>query len=243
MKKNFIELVVWQIKYPNCFFIENIIGDFQKKIMKRFPESKLQYRNSILVEQNEDQLSFSNPKDQDVANKIWVFENKELVKIEISYNSFTISSKKYTTYVNSASCFQDEINNSFDKFLELSEISIIKRIGFRYTNSCPLPEPLDNELFESWYNSIFQSSKFDISKVNSFNYQMDFCNQDVMMNYREVFINREKKYYIDIDAFMLDQDMQEYKSITNKLHDTIKKRFLDATNEYIHNSLQSGGDK
>lgn len=243
MKKNFIELVVWQIKYPNCFFIENIIGDFQKKIMKRFPESKLQYRNSILFEQSEDQLSFSNTKDQDITNKIWIFENKELVKIEISYNSFTISSKKYSTYNKSTPCFRDEINNSFDEFLELSGISIIKRIGFRYTNSCPLPEPLGNTLFEEWYNSIFQSSKFDISKVNSFNYQMDFCNQDVMMNYREVFINKERKYYIDIDAFMLDRDMQEYKDITDKLHDAIKGRFVDATNEYIHNLLESPGDK
>ena len=33
--------VIFQIRFPNLFFIENKIGDLQLKIMKEFPHSKL----------------------------------------------------------------------------------------------------------------------------------------------------------------------------------------------------------
>ena len=39
-----VKKVIFQIRFPNLFFIENKIGDFQLKIMGMFPESKLIFR-------------------------------------------------------------------------------------------------------------------------------------------------------------------------------------------------------
>ena len=44
-----VKTVVFQIRYPNLFYIENKIGEIQLKLMKEFPESALLYRQRILL--------------------------------------------------------------------------------------------------------------------------------------------------------------------------------------------------
>ena len=39
-----VKHVIFQIKYPNLFYLENRIGDFQMKIINEFPDSKLSFR-------------------------------------------------------------------------------------------------------------------------------------------------------------------------------------------------------
>jgi hypothetical protein len=44
-----VKQVVFQVKFPNLFYLENKIGDFQMKIMKDYPKSELQYRRSAFL--------------------------------------------------------------------------------------------------------------------------------------------------------------------------------------------------
>ena len=43
-----VKRVVFQIRFPNLFYIENKIGDFQMKIMKEFPQSALIFRKQVV---------------------------------------------------------------------------------------------------------------------------------------------------------------------------------------------------
>ena len=44
-----VKQVIFQIRYPNLFYIENKIGEFQLKIMGEFPESALLHRRSFTL--------------------------------------------------------------------------------------------------------------------------------------------------------------------------------------------------
>ena len=43
-----VKQVIFQITFPNLFYIENKIGAFQLKIMKEFPQSTLLFRRQVL---------------------------------------------------------------------------------------------------------------------------------------------------------------------------------------------------
>jgi hypothetical protein len=42
-----VKQVIFQIRFPNLFYIENKIGDFQLKIMKEFPKSAIAISKTI----------------------------------------------------------------------------------------------------------------------------------------------------------------------------------------------------
>ena len=42
-----VKQVVFEIRFPNLFYIENKIGEFQTKIMKEFPESALLFQRKF----------------------------------------------------------------------------------------------------------------------------------------------------------------------------------------------------
>jgi hypothetical protein len=42
-----VKQVIFQITFPNLFYIENKMGEFQQKIMNEFPESVLLYRRQF----------------------------------------------------------------------------------------------------------------------------------------------------------------------------------------------------
>ena len=44
-----VKQVIFQIRFPNLFYMENKIGDLQLKIMKEFPQSALILRRQILL--------------------------------------------------------------------------------------------------------------------------------------------------------------------------------------------------
>lgn len=43
-----VKTVIFQIKYSNLFMIENKIGEYQTKIMEKFPESSFTVRRELL---------------------------------------------------------------------------------------------------------------------------------------------------------------------------------------------------
>ena len=43
-----VKSVAFEMRFPNLFYLANHIGDFQVKIMKESPESKMLYRRQLL---------------------------------------------------------------------------------------------------------------------------------------------------------------------------------------------------
>ena len=44
-----VKQVIFQIRFPNLFYMESRIGDYQLKIMNDFPESSLLHRRGVLI--------------------------------------------------------------------------------------------------------------------------------------------------------------------------------------------------
>jgi hypothetical protein len=44
-----VKKVIFQIRFPNLFSMERLIGDYQVKIMAEFPKSALLVRRSVLI--------------------------------------------------------------------------------------------------------------------------------------------------------------------------------------------------
>ena len=160
-----VKQVVFQLKFPNLFYLENKIGDFQMKIMKGYPKSELQYRRSVLFADLGPKGDFK-PVDEDIGKKIWEFSSEDKgSKISITTNSLTIISEHYKTYsLDGADKFRDAIKSVVDSFIDVMGIPMFSRIGLRYIDECPVPA-MDNEQFKSYYNSSFPIDRFNLTDV------------------------------------------------------------------------------
>ena len=71
-------------------------------------------------------------------------------------NSLSIVSQEHKTYNNPGTDkkFRDVIDFVVTNFFKTINVPIIKRIGLRYIDECPLPSK-DNETLKKLYNSAF----------------------------------------------------------------------------------------
>jgi len=109
--------VVFQIRYPNLFYIENKIGDLQAKIMGVFPNSSLILRRQIVLADIGSELKpVEIPIDleKEVVRKIWQFKSDKNYKVNVQTNSLTISSEYHKTYnLDGADKFRCYINPNY----------------------------------------------------------------------------------------------------------------------------------
>ena len=77
--------MIFQITFPDLFYLENKIGNIQEKIMKDFPKSNLIYRRnlfSVNLGAEIAQKGDFRPKPEDIpAEKIWQFESNSGTKL------------------------------------------------------------------------------------------------------------------------------------------------------------------
>ena len=139
--------VIFQIRFPNLFYLENRIGDYQLRIMERFPESKLlQQRNVVVARLSADGKVENLPEEVKPGEviKLWQFLSKTGVQLNVTSDSLSLSSEKHKTYKNSADSderFRDAIEFAVNNFLAIMPFSLITRIGLRYVDNCPLLPP------------------------------------------------------------------------------------------------------
>ena len=70
-----VKQVIFQIKFPNLFYLESKIGDFQTKILSTFPESALLFRRKIVFAElgPKGKLEELPESQEEQGNKIWQF--------------------------------------------------------------------------------------------------------------------------------------------------------------------------
>ena len=161
--------VIFQIRFPNLFFIQDRIGTLQSKIMERFPDSELLIKTQFTVGEiigPEDKFEnvFRTHRDKFMegqsasAIKSWRFKSENNVILNISSDSLDLSSETHKSYdKESGNSFRDIIEFTINNFLDVTNIPIILRIGLRYIDKCPFPE--DSKIFKSYYNSVFPFSR------------------------------------------------------------------------------------
>ncbi|MHB1038558.1 MAG: TIGR04255 family protein, partial [Pirellulales bacterium] len=150
-----VRTVAFQITFPNLFFLESRIGDFQIKIMKQFPASQLLIQRDMLIMigdiENRNKLSEEITPPQE-ARRIWRFLSEQGVRLDVTLDSLTLLSETHKSYnLGEGPRFRDTIDFVCRSFVAVTQLPIIKRVGLRYIDRCPVPTG-SNEAFLEYYN-------------------------------------------------------------------------------------------
>lgn len=226
-----VQQVIFQIKYPNLFYLENKIGEYQIKIMKEFPESYLSVRQQIVLAEfglGAKLEEYGNTADKDITKKIWHFRSENQYELNITSDSLDITSQFHKTYNNQQSDirFRDIIKFAVDSFIELTSVPILHRIGLRYIDECPIPEK-NNASFRAYYNSVFPLDRFDLKDATEMDFKTLISRGNYKLRYIESLqmIKSEPKLILDFDGFAEKIDTNKYLEVTDELHKIISQEF------------------
>jgi uncharacterized protein (TIGR04255 family) len=224
-----VKQVIFQIRFPNLFYIENKIGDLQLKIMKEFPISTLLFRKSLIFVEAGSETKLKTPEDTETqGQKIWQFESPKNYKLNILNNSLDITSEYHKTYKNKSSenRFEDIIKFVLDNFFEIVQIPIINRIGLRYIDECPIPNK-DNETFNSMYNTTFPIERFNLADALEMQFRTVSKRGNHFLIYSESLkkVGDNYKLILDYDGFSNNIDSKDYLKIADDLHTLISDEY------------------
>ncbi|QGY44173.1 TIGR04255 family protein [Maribellus comscasis] len=239
-----VKRVIFQIRFPNLFYIEDKIGEFQLKIMEQFPKSSMIFEKQIVFNIGyESEIKDEDKKKLDQgARKVWKFENDEKVQVNVYSDSLSITSESHKTYNNdhAGNKFRDTINFVVGSFIEIVKIPIILRIGFRYMDEYPMGE-MNNEIFSQSFNPAFNIDRFDVSKALNINFQTNLIVGDKFFNYAERIEKKENNWliHLDFDAFAKNIKAVDYLEITDKLHEINSQEFETVIKEPVYQYMRN----
>lgn len=240
-----VKLVAFEIRYPNLFFLESKIGDLQLKIMEQFPESALGFRRQVLLADISPKAKIEEVQekmDKEWATKVWNFKSPKDFELDVTTSTVTIRSAHHKTYnLGDGDKFRDIIQFVVDRFLEVTAIPLISRIGLRYVDECPIPAK-DNPTFKEYYNSVFPLERFNIADAEEMDFKAMVKRGDYSLRYIEALRkeNDEYKLILDFDGFALSVKSTDYLTVTDSLHvaisDEYERTIKEPVKEYMRGS-------
>lgn len=240
-----VKQVIFQIRFPNLFYIENKIGDLQLKIMKEFPQSALLFRRQLVfadIGPGSKLTDISRDSEKETGKKIWQFKSNKNFQLNVLSDSLDITSQYHKTYnLEGADKFRDIINFVLDRFFEVTSIPVINRIGLRYTDECPIPSK-DNSTFRSYYNSIFPLDRFNLAAANEMDFRTVIKKGDYYLSYIESLqkqkIGDEYKLILDFDGFAENIAPENCLKVTDNLHAIILEEYERTIREPVYEYMR-----
>jgi uncharacterized protein (TIGR04255 family) len=234
-----VKEVHFEIRFPNLFYIESKIGDFQVKVMEKFPESKLLFQHQFLLADTGIDGKLQAPPDlgdSGAVNKIWSFTSGTGVEVIVKNNSLGILSRKHKTYSNPSSDekFRDMIEFVVTNFITVMAIPVIKRIGLRYIDKCPIPN-MNNVEFQKWYNTTFPLNRFNLSNATEMTFKTTVKRGAYFLRFSET-LNKKNGGYIlvlDFDGFAEELKPAQYLSVADGLHTIISEEYFLSVKEPV----------
>lgn len=241
-----VDKVIFQIRYPNLFYIESRIGEMQLDLIKLLPETALMHRRQFLIGDvpSNSKLEIDESNAHEVL-KIWQFKNKKGFELNITSNSLDITSSLHKSYnKGEEDNFRDVIEQVVSVFLKHINIPLMNRIGFRYIDICPLPSR-DNNTFNSLYNSCLPIDRFPIENTTEMDFKTVVNHGDYKLRYAESLVQDEKgktKLILDFDGFSEDIISEDYIKVTDDLHDIICNQFFETIKAPIVEYMRGNHD-
>ncbi len=241
-----VKQVIFQITFPNLFYIENKIGDIQLKIMDKYPKSALLFQRQLVLvnfgpEMKLEDLPINAEKGM---KKIWQFVSENNVKLNITSDSLDINSEYHKTYnLVGGDKFRDIISFTLGHFFEVTKIPFINRIGLRYVDECPIPAK-NNEVFKSYYNSTFPLDRYNLADADEMLFKTKVKRGEYFFRYVESLELRDNVYklILDFDGFAEKIKSEDCLTVTDKLHDIILGEYEDKIKEpvkqYMRNPIE-----
>lgn len=236
-----VKQVIFQIRFPNLFYLESRIGEFQLKVMKEFPESALLFRRQVVFADVGPESKLENiPQDAD-GKKIWQFKSPKKFELSVLSNSLDITSMYHKTYnLDGSDKFRDIINYVLKAFFEIMQVPIITRIGLRYIDECPIPAK-NNETFRNYYNSVFPLDRFKLDDSDQMLFQATVKRDKYYLRYVEklLVIDNNYKLILDFDGSAVDIDPENCLKVTDDLHNIILTEFETTIRDPVYELMRN----
>lgn len=238
MKKNIIyadpsvKEVIFQVRFPQLFFIEGKIGDFQLAIMEKFPKSELLIQQQVTI-------GFVPAKQSDTIDpnipppltlKSWSFDSEKGVKVVLSFDTLSIISNNYKSFSSSAHAddnFRNIIVFVVDAFFKtVGALPLFTRIGLRYINACNDIKKT-TKAFVELFNTRLPTSCFPVEESEELSFSGVVNRKNAMLIYKEK--TTAKKGVIDLvfdfDAFKNNINASNYQKELDALYEVIAQEF------------------
>lgn len=240
-----VKQVIFQIRFPSLFYIESRIGDYQVRIMERFPDARLVLQRQIVIAELGPEGKVEDLPEEARApefRRIWQFRSAEGVELSVQADSLTLMSTAHKTYCNpkGESRFRDTIEFTVDRFLELVAIPLMGRIGLRYVDECPVPQQ-DNETYARYYRTAFPLDRFPVSDASEMSFRVDTRRGEYHLRYAESLkvTEGQVKLTLDFDGYAEGVESEQYLAVTDKLHDIILKEFEGSIRQPVIDYMRS----
>jgi len=237
-----VKRVVFQIRFPNLFYLADRIGDFQVKVMKEFPDSQLLFRRefhfvSSIDKENVERQAEESKRDDTVP--IWQFRSEEGVQLGVCSNSLSLVSDQHKSYNSGDKRFRDIIDFTCKRFFESTSIPVIKRVGLRYIDEGPVPSDL-NGSFSEWYNTAFSACRFPMDSISEMSCMAEIERGTSKLRYIEALKGaaERRKIVLDFDAWSEDVDPDNLLSTTDLLHEVLWNEFRSTVKEPVLNYMR-----
>lgn len=228
-----VKQVIFQIRYPNLFFLESKMGDIQVQIMDKFPKSQLLIRRQLFVADvngiKDNALPSADGSIDETARKIWKFSSEESgVELHIHQDALDISSTTHKTYNNENGNpkFRDAISSVLTAFLNTTKIPLIQRIGLRYIDECPL-DNMESLSFRDKFNTCFPLDRFPLEDATDMQFRATIKRDNYSVRYVESIKSEKEKYklYLDFDGFASNINAEKCLETTDEIHNIISQEF------------------
>lgn len=226
-----VKQVIFQIRFPNLFYMERKIGDLQLEIMEEFPESSMVFRRQVMfadVGPDVKPQEIMEKLGEHLGPKIWQFSSPKGYKLNVLSDSLDITSEFHKTYDNpdSDNRFRDIIALVLQKFFAVTKVPVVTRLGLRYIDECPLPSK-DTSTYRTYYNTAFNLDRFSMDEATEMDFKAVVRKGDFSLRYVESLQKRDDRYVVilDHDAFAQGLKPVDCLAVTDKLHDLIIAEF------------------
>jgi len=223
-----VKQVIFQILFPNLFFIENKIPDIQLSILSEFPESALLVRYPITTVMGNKPMSQQELENDAFGQKIWEFKNTNGFELHLTSNSLTILSKLHKTYNNEGSDyrFREIIQFVLEAFGKNINLPIVNRIGLRYSDECPVSE-ITTDKYSDYFDTAYNLKKNPIEYVDEMRLYLIKNIADCKIIYQEQYVpqNNPEVVILDFDGFKQNIAFKDCLDVTDRLHDLISDEY------------------
>jgi uncharacterized protein (TIGR04255 family) len=240
-----VKQVAFEVRFPNLFFIESRIGEFQVQVMRDFPQSELVLRRNLMIfagnAENPQVQEFAKQQSADTVEKIWQFKAEGGVRLEVSTRNLVLVSEKHTSYAEGDKPFRGIIEKTVSEFFRLIQLPAVLRVGLRYVNECPLFDKT-TKTFNACYNSILPVDRFGLENLSRAD--CIAVAKDGTMQIQRVeglrFAPTGDLLALDLDASTENVASGDVIATTDKLHELVERDFWDTIKEPIVAHMRKG---
>jgi len=235
-----VKQVLFQIRFPSLFYIETKIGEYQFAIMKSFPKSEVVLQRQLVIGDVKQGEAFDKIPGGDLR-KIWKFTSDSGVELEVQSDSLTVRSEHHSSYASGVSEneFRGVISFAVDKFLDVTPVPVLSRIGLRYIDHCPVAS-MSNRSFRRLYNSCLPTGRFPLERTTEAAVSIVVDLKDGYgLIYKEHLAAGTPKLVVDIDAYHGPlSNPRDYLSIADELHTITSREFWLTAREPLKNYMR-----